>query len=134
MLHSLYYDLQQEYTNIQHTTQSADHEALCIAAYDAFANHRQVVVGHYFRTFYNIVKFIDKSGIEDKQTYINILRAQLSSSELNLPFYNCLSNYGKDKFKPYVEQFGLLENMTLPSLIRQDHQDLYKVSAFKSQP
>lgn len=129
----LYYDFQREYQNIQHTTQSADHKALCIAAYDAFADHKQVVIGHYFRTFYNIVKFIDKSPIEDKQTYINILRAQLSSSELNLLFYNCVSNYGSHKFKPYVEQFGLLENMTLSNLIRQDHKDLYKESAFKSQ-
>jgi S-adenosylmethionine hydrolase len=128
----LYSDLQREYTNIQHTAQSVDHKALCIAAYNAFANYRQVVVGHYFRTFYNIVKFIDKSSIEDTQTYINILRAQLSSSELNLLFYNCLSDYGSHKFKPYIEQFGLLENMMLSNLIRQDHKGLYKESAFKS--
>jgi len=128
----LYSDLQREYTNIHHTAQSVDHKALCIAAYDAFANYRQVVVGHYFRTFYNIVKFIDKSSIEDKQTYINVLRAQLSSSELNLLFYNCLSDYGSHKFKPYIEQFGLLENMMLSNLIRQDHKGLYKESAFKS--
>lgn len=128
----LYSDLQREYTSFQHSAQSVDHKASCIAAYDAFANYRQVVVGHYFRTFYNIVKFIDKSSIEDKQTYINILRAQLSSSELNLLFYNCLSDYGSHKFKPYIEQFGLLENMMLSNLIRQDHKGLYKESAFKS--
>ena len=129
----LYSDLQREYRNRQPITQSTDYKALCNAAYDAFADYRQVVVGHYFRTFYNIVKFVDRSPIEDKQTYINILRAQLSSSELNLLFYNCVSNYGSHKFKPYVEQFGLLENMTLSNLIRQDHKDLYKESAFKSQ-
>jgi hypothetical protein len=128
-----YDDFQREYTNVQGTTQSADLKALCIAAYDRFANYRQVAVGHYFRTFYNIVKFIDNSPIEDKQPYINILRAQLSSSELNLLFYNCLSNYGNQKFLPYVEQFGLLENMLVSNLARQDHKDLYKESAFKSQ-
>lgn len=129
----LYSDLQREYTNIQHNTQSTDYKALCIAAYDAFANYRQVVVGHYFRTFYNIVKFVDRSPIEDKQTYINILRAQLSSSELNLLFYNCLSKYGSEKFTLYVERYGLLENMMLSNLMRQDHKSLYKESAFKNQ-
>jgi hypothetical protein len=129
----LYSELQREYVNIQHNTPSTDYKASCIAAYDAFANYRQVVVGHYFRTFYNIVKFVDRSPIEDKQTYINILRAQLSSSELNLLFYNCLSNYGSEKFTHYVERFGLLENMMLSNLIRHDHKCLYKESAFKSQ-
>jgi hypothetical protein len=100
-----------------------------------FSEYRQTDVGHYFRTLYNIVKFIasSDSDIENKQIYINIVRAQLSSSELNLLFYNCLSNYGNKKFKPLVEQFGLLENMVLESLIHQGHKELYKESAFKSQ-
>jgi Putative phage abortive infection protein len=130
---ALYNELQRQYTNDQHATTITDSKALCVDAYNHFADYRQMAVGHYFRTLYNIVKFIDRSPVEDKQTYINILRAQLSSSELNLLFYNCLSDYGSRKFKPYVEQFGLLENMMLSNLIRQDHKSLYNESAFKSQ-
>ena len=128
----LYNDLQREYAGEQQKDPSAKLEPLCIAAYERFAAYRQATVGHYFRTLYNIVKFIDRSQVEEKQTYINILRAQLSSSELNLLFYNCLSNYGNQKFKRYVHQFGLLENMILSSLIRQGHKDLYNESAFNS--
>jgi hypothetical protein len=128
----LYNDLQREYSGQEHLTPNDKPLQLCLAVYDRFADYRQDAVGHYFRTFYNIVKFIEKSQVEDKQTYINILRAQLSSSELYLLFYNCLSKYGSQKFKPYVEQFGLLENLTLANLIRREHKDLYNESAFRS--
>lgn len=105
---------------------------LCISAYDRFAAHRQTHVGHYFRTLYNIIKFIATSEVENKQFYINIVRAQLSSSELNLLFFNCLSTNGIKSFKPYVDQFGLLKNMTPGSLIDERTKKLYEKSAFES--
>lgn len=100
---ALYDELMKRYTCDQQATrigETIDSKSLCINAYHHFADYKQMAVGHYFRTLYNIVKFVDRSPVEDKQTYINILRAQLSSSELNLLFYNCLSEYGSQKFKP----------------------------------
>ena len=105
---------------------------LCVTAYEEFAGLRQALVGHYFRTLYNIVKFIATSEVENKQTYINILRAQLSSSELTLLFYNCISKYGSEKFKPLVEKFGLLENMDFSRLLDLKHRELFNESAFHS--
>lgn len=107
---------------------------LCREVYERFADSRQSDVGHYYRTMYNIVKFIATSEVENKQIYANILRAQLSSSELNLLFYNCLSKYGNEKFKPLIEKFGLLENMDFSRLIDPNHRELYKESAFNSPP
>lgn len=124
-------DFQRDYGGASRTMSHHGAEAICIEAYQRFANYRQTSVGHYFRTLYNIVKFIDRSEVGEKHTYINILRAQLSSSELVLLFYNCLSNYGKDKFKPYIEKFGLLENMPFNYLCEPAHKDLYKESAFR---
>lgn len=46
----------------------------------------QADVGHYFRNLYNIVKFVDLSDVQDKQFYVNLVRAQLSSDELLLLF------------------------------------------------
>ena len=129
---ALHNDFQREYVGQENQSPNEKPLQLCLGAYERFAAYRQEAVGHYFRTFYNIVKFIEKSEAEDKQTYINILRAQLSSPELYLLFYNCLSRYGNQKFKPYVEQFGLLENMATANLIRRGHKDLYNESAFKS--
>jgi hypothetical protein len=125
-------DFKREYTGEKKRTPDVGYSELCISAYDRFANYRQTDVGHYFRTMYNIIKFVENSQIKDKQTYVNILRAQLSSDELGLLFYNCLSRYGIEKFKPYVEKFGLLENMTPLTLLDSAHKDLYQESAFKN--
>lgn len=128
-----YDDFQREYTGQRIANSEWGHRTLCVAAYERFVAYRQTYVGHYFRTLCNIIKFISTSEVGNKQIYINIARAQLSSSELNLLFYNCLSKYGDEKFKPFVEQFGLLENMTIENLCDQQHRELYKESAFKNQ-
>lgn len=59
-------------------------------------------VGHYFRSLYNIIKFIDESDISNKKRYTNLVRAQLSTYELKMLYYNCLSGYGRSKFKPLI--------------------------------
>lgn len=121
-----------EYSRERELHSDMGHRTLCVTAYEAFAGHRQAFVGHYFRTLYNIVKFITTSEVDNKQTYITILRAQLSSSELTLLFYNCISKYGNEKFKPMVENFGLLENMDFSSLLDPKHRELFNESAFHS--
>ncbi len=69
------------------------------------------LLGHYFRNMYNIVKFVKNNPEKDKKLYTNLLRAQLSAPELALLFYNCLSNNGREKFKPLIEEFALLKNL-----------------------
>jgi Putative phage abortive infection protein len=126
-------DFRTHYSAQQREHADWGHRTLCATAYDHFFNSRQGFVGHYFRTLYNIVKFIMTSEVENKQMYVNILRAQLSSSELTLLFYNCISKYGSEKFKLMVEQFGLLENMDFSGLIDPKHRELFNESAFHSQ-
>lgn len=128
-----YGDFQREYARLKDQSPNFELLNLCVEAYDRFADQRQASVGHYFRTLYNIIKFIETSDVANKQLYVNIVRAQLSSSELNLLFYNCLSRYGNEKFKPFVEHFGLLENMRVADLINVRHKGLYDEKAFKSQ-
>ena len=127
-----YNEFQNAYINVREETKSQDLLELCKGSYERFVLSRQMYVGHCFRTLYNIIKFIVNSEAENKQTYVNLVRAQLSSAELNLLFYNCLSEYGIEKFKPFVEQFGLLKNMTLGNLTDPRHKELYKESAFRS--
>lgn len=102
-------------------------------AYESHYINHQKFVGHYFRNIYNIVKYIDSSNINNKQFYVNLLRAQLSSMELINLFYNCLSEYGKEQFKPLVEKYALLENMDFSLLFEDTHKSLYADSAFKEQ-
>lgn len=70
---------------------------------------------HYFRHLYRIIKFVDDAIIIESKTkkyeYICILRAQLSDYELGFLFYNCLSDNGREKFKPLIEKYALFNNL-----------------------
>ena len=68
---------------------------------------------HYFRLMYRILKFVDNTKlIEDKgkYDYTCILRALLSRYELVWLYYNGLSDYGSEKFKPLIEKYSMLQN------------------------
>ncbi len=103
-------------------------------AYEKFFDMYQDKAGHYFRNLYNIIKFVDQRSPRgrSKKFYTNFVRAQLSSSELGLLFYNCLSDYGNEKFKPLVEKYALLKNMPKRDdfLIEHRHKKFYRRSAF----
>lgn len=86
------------------------HDELIDKAYGIFFAIYQHEVGHYFRNLYTILKFIHESDIEYKKQYSNIIRAQLSSYELALLFYNCLWKIGKEKFRSLIEEYEFLEN------------------------
>lgn len=81
--------------------------------YDGFMLQAYVNIGHYFRYIYQIMKFIDGSGlkINDRVVYMNILRAQLSNYELMLLFVNCQCYRRSDKFKNLVEEYGFFEHI-----------------------
>ncbi len=71
------------------------------------------------------------SPVNDKRLYSNLVRAQLSSFELLLLFYNCLSSMGVEKFKPLIEKYSLLKTLPGEFLIDQRHADLYEERAYK---
>ncbi|MCR9118216.1 MAG: putative phage abortive infection protein [bacterium] len=66
-------------------------------------------MGHYFRNLYQIVRFVDGSDIVDKQIYMSIVRAQLSSLELVILLYHCAIGNGLVDMKPLVEKYSLLK-------------------------
>jgi hypothetical protein len=99
-------------------------------AYLTFNSRYQSDIAHYFGNLYTICKFIKFADVEDKKTYSNMVRAQLSSHELLLLFYNCLSDFGKHKFHPIVGEYALLKNMPVQSLLDPNHISLYPEKAF----
>jgi hypothetical protein len=107
-------------------SKKADSESMgfIVRVYENIYKSQQAHLGHYFRSLYRIIKFIDESDIEDKKFYTDIVRAQLSNQELQLLFYNCLSSLGVKKFKPLVEKYALLNN--LPPEIIYDPKSLIK--------
>lgn len=98
--------------------------------YHLFFEQNQNDLGHYFRNLYHIIKYIDKSDIDKKKTYTNFVRAQLSSYELVLIFYNCLTDYGNEKFKPLIEKYSLLKNMNRGLIFNKVHENEYNTNAY----
>ena len=99
-------------------------------AYLNYYNKIQSNVGHYFRTLYHIIKFIDTSEVDNKKEYTNFVRAQLSSHELLLLFYNAQSDLGSEKFRPLIEKYALLKTVPISLLVNPDHVSLYQPGAF----
>lgn len=107
----------------------SDFEAF-LKTYNEFYSSHQHELGHYFRLLYNIVKLVKQTPGLDKRFYTNLIRAQLSSPELMLIFYNCLSTFGAEKFKPLVEEFALLKTMPRDNLPDSVLMSKYSKSAF----
>lgn len=98
--------------------------------YEIFYQQSQATLGHYFRLLYNIVKLVKRTDGIDKRFYTNLVRAQLSSDELKLLFYNCISELGSEKFKPLIEEFALLKNFPNDSVPRDPLLHMYPPEAF----
>ena len=92
-------------------------------------------LGHYFRNLYHIIRFVDESRVSgaERKRYMKILRAQLSSKELLLFFYNGLSDVGQ-KLKPLISKYALLEQLPEADLMKEHHVELYPVIAYVDRP
>lgn len=86
--------------------------------------------GHYFRTLYNIIKLVKESNVSNKKFYTNLVRAQLSNIEVQILFYDCLSDLGSKKFKPLIEEFALLKVIRQENLLDPYYFNMYENSAF----
>jgi len=100
-------------------------------AYFSFFENYQSDLGHYFRTLYNLIRFVDEKFIENPRYYTNLIRAQLSTYEHLMIFYNGISQYGEKKFKPLIEKYSLLNNMPQDLLIDKKHSAFYNGNAYK---
>jgi len=93
--------------------------------YMGFYRGYESQLGHYFRSLYNTVKLVHDSEMEDKRLYTNLVRAQLSSYELLVLFYNSLSEMGREKFKPLIVEYDLLKHLPRDKLFDPNHASLY---------
>lgn len=87
-------------------------------------------LGHYFRLFYHILKYIDNSNVTDKAFYARILRANLSESEITIIGMNGCYGGGQRKLKPLIEKYSMLHNISGISAVRWGLLNKYDRSAF----
>lgn len=119
-----------ELENILTTEAAIENYETFLPHYNIFYLKHQASLGHYFRLLYNIVKLVKQTEDIEQRFYTNLVRAQLSSAELKLIFYNCLSDWGYEKFKPLVEEFALLKTMPNDALPSNDLLHKYSPEAF----
>lgn len=81
---------------------------IVVTGYDYFYQDYNMEVGHYFRTLYNTIKYVHESELENKLTYISLVRAQLSNSQVVILLFNCMHPVGVE-IKPLVEEYALLK-------------------------
>lgn len=90
---------------------SAGREASVAASrYEASYTRHADDLGPYFRQIYNLLKFVENSDVEDKKTYTDILRAQLSESELVLIALTCATPRGRN-LKDLADRYNLLKHL-----------------------
>lgn len=90
----------------------------------------QSQLGHYFRTIYNIIERIHIENLENPKYYTNLFRAQISTYEHLLLFYNGISDYGKENLKPLIDEFQFLDNLRIELLIDESHKKFYNSKAY----
>jgi len=101
----------------QHT---GDYEARVLSAEETLQRAASYFLGgysshaddlnSYFRLLYNVLKLVNQSDVAEKKVYTNILRAQLSDSELQLIALNCARSQG-EKLKVLVEEYQILKHL-----------------------
>ncbi|KAB2877533.1 hypothetical protein F9K33_16230 [bacterium] len=88
-----------------------------IMKYKPFCGHINKL-GHYFRHLFQIVKYVDEqddSIVTKKYDYLKTLRAQLSTHEQLLMYYNAMSSMGEPWIeKKYLSEFRMIKNIPLP--------------------
>lgn len=118
------------YSVLKKTESTLIESEIIDGAYKKFYESHQGDLGHYFRTLYNIIKFVHYSAINDKKFYTNLVRAQLSNQELIVIFYNCQTEYGSYKFRPLIEEYAIFKTLPKHHLFDESHIYLYGRGAY----
>lgn len=87
-------------------------------------------LGVYFRLIDHLFTFLDTADLPfaERARLANFARAQLSSYELSLLFYNSLWGEGRATFKPLAEKYGLFKHLHAEHVL--DPRDLVPGALF----
>ncbi|MEK4110708.1 putative membrane protein [Paenibacillus sp. DS2363] len=96
---------------------------LKIQSYEVVYNANENLIGHYYRNLYRIIRLIqdetfdldEEKNEKEKKKYRGILRAQLSSFELMMIFYNVAYSKKGEKFKTYLINTNFFDDHLIQS-------------------
>ena len=104
-----------------------------VNSYDRLYAAHQEDLGHYFRNFYHLIKFVDDSRDireSEKRQYTSLARAQVSSYEQALLFYNCIHPVSEECWR-LIERYGLFHNLDTRLLLDPAHRAFYADAAYQ---
>ncbi|MFE8711582.1 putative phage abortive infection protein [Aeromonas allosaccharophila] len=89
-------------------------------------------VSHFYRNIYQTLLLIDNCdfSFQDKKSYSNILRSQISSYELLVLFYLCIQDDDHKKFRRLIEKYEFFEHLTQVDNIHDALFLFYDMSAY----
>ncbi|MGG0412963.1 putative phage abortive infection protein [Peribacillus simplex] len=113
-----------------------------ILAYESVYENKENSIGHYYRNLYRLVKLIQSETFDtnkevnenEKRKYRGILRAQLSSFELIMIFYNVVYSKKGEKFKEILINTNFFDDhLVIDDFIwKNDFEELAKLDPAKS--
>lgn len=80
-------------------------------AYSEFYSYRRKDLSHYFRLIESILFYIDKSSVENKKFYTDLVSVQMTDGEIGNLFYFCISNKCSTSFKKMIEKYSVLSGL-----------------------
>lgn len=106
----------------------ADQVALINALYSKACHSSLSDFSHYFRTLYYLMQFIRDSGLSARENarFEALIRARMSTVELELCLYNALSEYGERGFAKLATSLHLFMGMRLDHKLVEEHLVLFK--------
>lgn len=96
-----------------------------IGGYVQFFDSNRNNLENYFRSLYQLFRFVDRSDVTISSSYAQFILAQLSSHELIILFYAGLNKTDGIKLKYYIEKFNLLQNLDTNLVFNQAHIQAY---------
>jgi len=111
-----------------------DKEALR-SAYKGFYDKYGDDIGHYYRSLYTVINFIDRADIDQdkKWFYTKLVRAQLTSGESALLLANYLVGHTTPQFDQLLEKYGMIKNASDIDLLTKDFRKLAQPAVFGKQ-
>jgi hypothetical protein len=100
-----------------------------VFAYNQVFKEHGADLGLYFRSLYSLFRIIEQSDHPKKEDFAILVRSLLSSYELKMLFYNCLTPQGS-KFTVYVDRFSLFDNLDDSMVYRQEHLSYFSMRSY----
>lgn len=89
-------------------------------AYDKLWDNHRGDLSIYYRSLYNLFRFVSSARHADKKWLGSVVRSLVSDYELVILFYNCLSERG-GKFKLFANEFAIFDNLDIGLLLDPLH-------------